>query len=63
VVPEGRRAGAATLVWMMMIVGFAITAGVAGQLLDPYSPQRLLAVSAVVSIVAVALACVALWGA
>jgi BCD family chlorophyll transporter-like MFS transporter len=61
-VPEGRRAAAATLVWMMMIAGFAITAGVAGQLLDPYSPQRLLAVSAVVSIVAVALACLALWG-
>lgn len=61
-VPEGRRAAAATLVWMMMIAGFAVTAGVAGQLLDPYSPQRLLAVSGVVSIVAVALACVALWG-
>jgi BCD family chlorophyll transporter-like MFS transporter len=27
---------------MMMIAGFAVTAGVAGQLLDPYSPQRLL---------------------
>ena len=52
-VPEGRRAGAATLVWMMMIAGFAITAGVAGQLLDPYSPHRLLAVSAVVHVVAV----------
>ncbi|MGE0329407.1 MAG: BCD family MFS transporter [Ramlibacter sp.] len=61
-VPEGRRAGAATLVWMMMIAGFAVTAGVAGQLLEPYSPLRLLAVSAVVSVTAVAVACLALWG-
>jgi len=52
-VPEARRAGAATLVWMMMIAGFAVTAGVAGHLLDPYSPQRLLAVTA--GVVAVAL--------
>lgn len=61
-VPEGRRAGAATLVWMMMIAGFAVTAGVAGQLLEPYSSQRLLAVSAGVSVIAVAVACAALWG-
>lgn len=43
-----RRAAAATLVWVMMIAGFAITAGVAGHLLEPYSPQRLLAVTAAV---------------
>ena len=42
--PE-RRAGAATLVGLMMIVGFAVTAGVAGRLLDPYSPEHLLAVT------------------
>jgi BCD family chlorophyll transporter-like MFS transporter len=30
-----RRAGAATLVWLMMIAGFAVTAGIAGHLLDP----------------------------
>ncbi len=40
-----RRAGAATLVWMMMIAGFAVTAGVAGKLLDPFSPERLVAVA------------------
>jgi MFS transporter, BCD family, chlorophyll transporter len=57
VAPE-RRGGAATLVWMMMIAGFAITAGVAGQLLDPYSPGRLVAVSAAVSMLAV---CVTWW--
>jgi BCD family chlorophyll transporter-like MFS transporter len=61
VAPE-RRAPAATLVWMMMILGFAVTAGVTGKLLDPYSPERLLAVSAGVSVLALALTLVALAG-
>lgn len=51
-VPEARRAGAATLVWMMMIAGFAITAGLAGHWLEPYSPARLLMVSGTVSALA-----------
>ena len=50
-----RRAGAATLVWLMMIVGFAVTAGVAGRLLDPYSPLRLVFVSGGVSALAMLL--------
>lgn len=61
-VPETRRAGAATLVWMMMIAGFALTAGLAGHLLEPYSPERLLAVTASVSLIAFALTLVALRG-
>ena len=61
VAPE-RRASAATVVWVMMIVGFAVTAGIAGRLLDPYSPARLMTVSCVVSLVAVALTMIALWG-
>lgn len=60
-VPEQRRAGAATLVWMMMIAGFAITAGLAGHWLDPYSPERLLRVSATVSALAMSLTLVALY--
>jgi MFS transporter, BCD family, chlorophyll transporter len=59
--PE-RRAAAATVVWVMMIVGFAVTAGLAGKFLDPYSPERLVAVSASVSAIAFAVAMVALWG-
>ena len=39
-VAPDRRAAAATTVWLMMIMGFAITAGIPGKLLDPYSPQR-----------------------
>jgi MFS transporter, BCD family, chlorophyll transporter len=61
-VPAERRAPAATIVWLMMIVGFAVTAGVAGKLLDPYSPQRLVAVSAGVSALAMAVALLALRG-
>jgi MFS transporter, BCD family, chlorophyll transporter len=61
-VDEPRRAAAAALVWVMMIVGFAVTAGVAGKFLDPYTPQRLILVSSVVSMIAVAVTLVALWG-
>jgi BCD family chlorophyll transporter-like MFS transporter len=61
VAPE-RRAGAATLVWLMMIMGFALTAGVAGKLLDPYSPMRLVAVTSAVSLLAFVLTLVAIAG-
>ena len=61
-VPAERRAAAATIVWMMMIVGFAVTAGTAGKLLDPYSPQRLLMVTIVVSLLAIAITALALRG-
>ena len=44
-VPEQRRAPAATAVWMMMILGFAVTAGVVGRLIEPYSAEVLLQVS------------------
>src|SRR4051812_5174030 len=47
-----RRAAAATTVWLMMIVGFAVTAGLAGRALDPYTPERLVAVAAAVSCIA-----------
>ena len=57
-----RRAAAATLVWVMMIVGFAVTAGLAGRWLDPFSPERLVLVSGCVSSLALLLAWVALWG-
>ena len=61
VVPE-RRAAAATLVWLMMIAGFAVTAGLAGRFLDPYSPQRLVMVTACVSALAMLVTLLALAG-
>lgn len=47
-----RRAAAATIVWVMMIFGFVITATLAGRFLDPFSPMRLVAVTTVVSALA-----------
>ena len=61
-VQEDRRAAAATAVWVMMIVGFAVTAGLAGHFLDPYTPRRLVMVSAIVSSLAFVLAMGALVG-
>lgn len=61
-VAEHRRGPAATVVWLMMILGFAVTAGVAGKLLDPYTPQRLIMVSSAVSLLALTVAALAIWG-
>ena len=52
VAPE-RKPAAAALVWFMMIIGFAVTAGVAGHFLDPYSPERLMVVTSTVSALAI----------
>jgi BCD family chlorophyll transporter-like MFS transporter len=60
-VAEARRAPAATAVWMMMIVGFAVTAITVGKLLDPYTPQRLLEISGVLSLLVVLISCLCLW--
>lgn len=54
-----RRAAAATITWLMMIFGIALTAGIAGSFLDPYSPARLLTVVAVVVSLAFALTLIA----
>jgi BCD family chlorophyll transporter-like MFS transporter len=60
-VEPSKRAAAATIVWVMMIVGFIVTTAVAGHFLDPFSPSRLVAVSATVSAIAVLLALLAVW--
>ncbi|MBC7430631.1 MAG: MFS transporter, partial [Rubritepida sp.] len=61
-VAPARRAAAGTIVWLMMIAGFAVTATIAGKLLDPFSPERLLAVVAGICAAAFALACTAVAG-
>lgn len=61
-VVDQRRAAAATIVWLMMIAGIAVTAGVAGSLLDPFSPPRLVAVAGGVVVFAFVLTLVAVWG-
>lgn len=59
--PE-RRAAAATTVWIMMIAGFVLTAGVAGALLEPFSLGRMVVVSAGVVAIAWLVATLAVWG-
>jgi MFS transporter, BCD family, chlorophyll transporter len=60
-VSEDRRAAAAAIVWIMMILGFIVTTAVAGNLLDPFSPLRLVLVMAAVSAIAFLLTLVAIW--
>lgn len=60
---DKRRAAAATIVWVMMIAGFIVTTAGAGQLLDPFSPSRLVVISGCVSLAAMALTLVGVWGA
>ncbi|WP_375456526.1 BCD family MFS transporter [uncultured Methylobacterium sp.] len=57
-----RRGAAATIVWVMMIAGFAISAPLAGHFLDPFSGLRLIAVSGTVSLVAFGVAVLAVLG-
>ncbi|MEM9248541.1 MAG: BCD family MFS transporter [Pseudomonadota bacterium] len=57
-----RRAAAATITWLMMILGIAGTAGTVGAVLDPYSPERMLTIVAIVAGGAVLLTCIAVWG-
>ncbi len=60
-VPDQKRAQAATTVWLMMIMGFAITAGVVGKLIDPYTPEVLLKVSASLSLLTTCITVLCLW--
>lgn len=62
VVEPHRRAAAASMTWIMMIAGFAITAGVAGAFLDPFSMSRLILVSVVVALGAIVVTLVAVYG-
>jgi BCD family chlorophyll transporter-like MFS transporter len=57
-----RRAAAATITWLMMIFGIAMTAGVVGGLLTPYTSALLLRVVGSVCIAAFVLTTLAVWG-
>src|SRR5664279_809552 len=59
---DNRRAAAATVVWVMTIAGFIVTTGVAGHMLDPFSPLRLMVVSGCVSVAAMVLTLAGVWG-
>lgn len=57
-----RRAAAATITWLMMILGIAVTAGTVGHFLAPYSPGLLLEIVGIVTLGAVVLTILAVWG-
>jgi BCD family chlorophyll transporter-like MFS transporter len=57
-----RRAAAATITWLMMIAGIAVTAGVVGAQLDPYSAGLLLRIVALVTGGAFVVTCLAVAG-
>ncbi|MGC6527897.1 MAG: BCD family MFS transporter [Paracoccaceae bacterium] len=57
-----RRAAAATITWLMMIAGIAITAGIVGALLDPYSHKLMIKIVSSVGALAVAATSLAIWG-
>ncbi|MFN3312716.1 MAG: BCD family MFS transporter [Hyphomonas sp.] len=57
-----RKAAAAAIVWIMMIFGFVLTATIGGQLLKPFTFERLLLVTAGTSLIAVTLTALALYG-
>jgi BCD family chlorophyll transporter-like MFS transporter len=57
-----RRAPAASIVWLLMIAGIAVTATIAGKLLDPFSGLRLIAVTGCVAGGAFLLSVLAVWG-
>jgi BCD family chlorophyll transporter-like MFS transporter len=61
-VPPRRRAAAASITWIMMIAGFAVTAGVVGANLDPFSFPRLIAITAIVSVAALSVTAIAIRG-
>lgn len=59
--PAHMRAPAATTVWMMMIMGFALTAITVGKLLDPYTPERLIYLCSILSVCVVVITAACLW--
>jgi BCD family chlorophyll transporter-like MFS transporter len=61
-VSADRQAPAGSLVWIMMIFGLAVTGITAGQMLDPYSHSRLVAVTLSVCAVAMLLAVIGVLG-
>ncbi|MFM2389975.1 MAG: hypothetical protein RLZZ437_1530 [Pseudomonadota bacterium] len=61
-VNPAHEGAAGSAIWIMMIFGLVITAISAGALLDPYTPSRLVLVTAGVSAVAIALTLIGIAG-
>lgn len=61
-VAPARKPAAASIVWIMMIAGFVVTTATTGRLLDPYSPERLVGVTAAVALIAFVVSLLAVAG-
>ena len=61
-VAPGRRQAAAAITWTMMVAGIAVTAGVAGALIEPFSLARLAAVASGIAAAAFLVTVLAVWG-
>ncbi|MEM7212234.1 MAG: PucC family protein, partial [Pseudomonadota bacterium] len=61
-VAPGRKAAAGSLVWILMIAGLAASGITIGQVLDPYSGERLVIVSMCIGAIAMVVTVLALWG-
>ncbi len=61
-VDAAKRPAAASIVWVMMIAGFAVTAATAGHFLEPFSMDRLVRVTAAAAAIAFLIALAAVWG-
>ena len=61
-VTPARKPAAASIVWIMMIAGFVVTTATTGRLLDPYSPERLVAVTLGVGLIAFVVSVLAVLG-
>ena len=57
-----RRAAAGSIVWVMMIAGFILTAGIGGHFLEPFTLQRLIVVTSTVCALAFVLTLIAIAG-
>lgn len=57
-----RRPAAATLTWIMMLVGIIATSIIVGSTLDPYSHERLIIITAITGVVVLLIAMLAVMG-
>ena len=62
-VAPARRPAAASITWIMMILGIVVSAGITGTLLQPFSAQRLAMIASGVAGVAFLTTLIAVWGA
>ncbi|MEO0342642.1 MAG: MFS transporter [Pseudomonadota bacterium] len=59
---DSRKGAAATIAWLFLILGAVVFSITTGQLLDPYTPQRLVLIVALMVLLALLLSTIAIFG-